>query len=106
MTSTLSEAELVKVVQDAYGAKALTAKLDDGDRKPSLAIKIFVCSKLTLIRSFIDTTKVAASFGYTPAEILAIPSEANLGLSCGNPVGAASLKEVGKSSDNIRSGPK
>lgn len=42
MISTLSGAELVQAVQDAYGAKALTAKLDDGDRKASLAIKIFV----------------------------------------------------------------
>jgi hypothetical protein len=44
--------------------------------------------------SALDTAKVAASFGYTPAELLAIPTEANLGLSCGNPVGAATLNEV------------
>ncbi|KAF9468716.1 S-adenosyl-L-methionine-dependent methyltransferase [Collybia nuda] len=71
MSSSLSDAELVKAVQDAYGAKALMADSDDRDH----------------------TGKVAASFGYTPAELLSIPSEANLGLSCGNPVGAATLKE-------------
>lgn len=35
---------------------------------------------------------VAAAFGYSPGELDAIPDEANLGLSCGNPTAFASLK--------------
>jgi SAM-dependent methyltransferase len=35
---------------------------------------------------------VAAAFGYSPDELNAIPDEANLGLSCGNPTALANLK--------------
>ena len=35
---------------------------------------------------------VAEAFGYTAAELRAIPAEANMGLSCGNPTAMASLK--------------
>src|SRR3954454_1781139 len=35
---------------------------------------------------------VAEAFGYTPEELAAIPSEANMGLSCGNPTATASLR--------------
>ena len=38
---------------------------------------------------------VAKSFGYTEEELASIPTESNLGLSCGNPLAIASLKEVG-----------
>ena len=37
---------------------------------------------------------VAQAFGYTTQELDSIPSDANLGLSCGNPLAIASLKEV------------
>ncbi|KAF7970957.1 hypothetical protein HWV62_22544 [Athelia sp. TMB] len=37
--------------------------------------------------------RVAKAFGYTPEQLKNIPSEANMGLSCGNPVAAASIKE-------------
>ncbi|QDS72358.1 hypothetical protein FKW77_008125 [Venturia effusa] len=36
---------------------------------------------------------VAKSFGYTEEEIASTPQEANLGLSCGNPLAIASLRE-------------
>lgn len=36
---------------------------------------------------------VAEAFGYTEAELSSIPSEANMGLSCGNPTATAHLKE-------------
>ncbi|OCK78361.1 ubiE/COQ5 methyltransferase [Lepidopterella palustris CBS 459.81] len=36
---------------------------------------------------------VAKSFGYSEAELANIPKEANLGLSCGNPIAIASLRE-------------
>jgi arsenite methyltransferase len=35
---------------------------------------------------------VAEAFGYSPEELSAIPAEANMGLSCGNPTASASLK--------------
>jgi arsenite methyltransferase len=37
---------------------------------------------------------VAQSFGYTREELDSIPTESNLGLSCGNPLAIASLREV------------
>ncbi|KAF2101216.1 ubiE/COQ5 methyltransferase [Rhizodiscina lignyota] len=36
---------------------------------------------------------VAKSFGYSEEELASIPEEANLGLSCGNPLAIASLRE-------------
>ncbi|KAH6895006.1 arsenite S-adenosylmethyltransferase [Coprinopsis sp. MPI-PUGE-AT-0042] len=36
---------------------------------------------------------VAAAFGYTAEDLRAIPAEANLGLSCGNPTATANIKE-------------
>lgn len=38
--------------------------------------------------------KVALSFGYNPADLSSIPDGANLGVSCGNPLAVAGLKEV------------
>ena len=35
---------------------------------------------------------VAEAFGYSPEELAAIPAEANMGLSCGNPTALASLR--------------
>src|SRR3982750_3001687 len=35
---------------------------------------------------------VAEAFGYSPQELASIPAEANMGLSCGNPTAAASLR--------------
>jgi SAM-dependent methyltransferase len=35
---------------------------------------------------------VAEAFGYTPQELASIPAEANLGLSCGNPIAFAGLR--------------
>jgi SAM-dependent methyltransferase len=37
--------------------------------------------------------RVAQAFGYTAEELAAIPSEANMGLSCGNPTAYANLRE-------------
>jgi SAM-dependent methyltransferase len=38
------------------------------------------------------TRAVAEAFGYTPEQLAAIPAEANMGLSCGNPTAFASLR--------------
>ncbi len=35
---------------------------------------------------------VAEAFGYTPEELASIPAEANMGLSCGNPIATARLR--------------
>ena len=40
--------------------------------------------------------RVAQAFGYTPEEFQSVPAEAQMGLSCGNPVAAATLREVGE----------
>lgn len=37
---------------------------------------------------------VARAFGYSEAELKDIPKESNLGLSCGNPMAMASIREV------------
>ena len=36
---------------------------------------------------------VAEAFGYSPQELASIPAEANMGLSCGNPIATANLRE-------------
>jgi hypothetical protein len=38
--------------------------------------------------------RVATAFGYSAEELQAIPDNAKLGLSCGNPLSTANLKEV------------
>lgn len=40
-----------------------------------------------------DATKLAAAVGYSEDELARLPEGANMGLSCGNPVALASLKE-------------
>ena len=36
---------------------------------------------------------VAEAFGYSAEELASIPAEANMGLSCGNPIALASIRE-------------
>ncbi len=38
--------------------------------------------------------RVAQAFGYSEDELAKVPEGANLGLSCGNPLGIAKVKEV------------
>lgn len=38
--------------------------------------------------------RVASAFGYTAEDLVSIPQNANLGVSCGNPIAMAGLKEV------------
>ena len=42
-----------------------------------------------------DSQRVAQAFGYTPEQLQSVPAESHMGLSCGNPVAAATLREVG-----------
>ncbi|KAJ4300005.1 hypothetical protein N0V90_005253 [Kalmusia sp. IMI 367209] len=39
------------------------------------------------------SNNVAQAFGYSPSDLASIPAESNLGLSCGNPLALANLKE-------------
>ena len=39
--------------------------------------------------------RVATAFGYSEDELANTPSDANLGLSCGNPLAIAQLRQVG-----------
>lgn len=41
-----------------------------------------------------SSATVAKAFGYSDDELLSIPKDANLGLSCGNPLALAALKDV------------
>ncbi|KAH9978361.1 NAD(P)-binding protein [Russula compacta] len=66
---TQSDAALVRIVHDAYSAKAKLGANDSYSRS------------------------VAEAFGYTPEQLQTIPMESNMGLSCGNPVAAAGAKE-------------
>ncbi len=46
----------------------------------------------TLSGAHAGVRAVAEAFGYTPEELAALPAEANMGLSCGNPTAFASLR--------------
>jgi len=41
-----------------------------------------------------DAKKVAEAFGYTEEQLSSIPDGSHMGLSCGNPVATANIKEV------------
>ena len=61
---------ITEKVRDTYAAVALSGLSNDD----------------TAVKS------VAAAFGYSAEELASLPSEANMGLSCGNPVAMAALK--------------
>jgi arsenite methyltransferase len=63
--------EIEQIVQEKYGQVA----------------------KSTLSSSDAGVRAVAEAFGYSPDELLSIPADANMGLSCGNPTAFASLRE-------------
>lgn len=65
----MNQDQIYKQVQDHYGSLAQGKNIEYGKT-------------------------VAKSFGYTEEELAATPQEANLGLSCGNPLAVASLREV------------
>ena len=47
-----------------------------------------------LIYSYTDASNVAKAFGYTEEQLKAVPEAAHMGLSCGNPIATASIKEA------------
>lgn len=66
----MADESVVGVVRERYGAFARSGQA--GDRP--------------------GVRGVAEAFGYTPEELAAIPAEANMGLSCGNPTATAHLR--------------
>lgn len=63
--------EIYQKVNDRYGASARASSTSTGQYGKT----------------------VAQAFGYSAEELESIPKEANLGLSCGNPIALAGLKE-------------
>jgi SAM-dependent methyltransferase len=61
---------ITDVVKEKYGAVAESALSNNHD----------------------GVAAVAEAFGYSPEDLSSIPSEANMGLSCGNPIALASLR--------------
>ena len=45
-----------------------------------------------LSNEHVGVRAVAEAFGYTPEELADLPTEANMGLSCGNPTATANLR--------------
>ena len=66
----MNEKELIATVQDRYGAVARSGLSND-----SAAVR-----------------SVAQAFGYSEEDLASLPAQANMGLSCGNPVAVAGLR--------------
>ena len=81
--------KLVKVVNDAYSAKAR----EGVDPKCKISQRVISSFCLTFFRR-VDANKVAAAFGYTAEQLDSIPEGAHMGLSCGNPVASATIREA------------
>src|SRR6185437_14908770 len=58
----------------------------------SVPSKYGAVAQSTLSSNDAGVKAVAEAFGYSAEELTSIPSEANMGLSCGNPTATASLK--------------
>jgi len=70
MTNTTKTNQATQAIQDGYAQTALS-NLSSNNQ---------------------DVVAVAEAFGYSAQELAAIPAEANMGLSCGNPVAMASIQ--------------
>ncbi|KAF7122050.1 hypothetical protein CNMCM5793_000005 [Aspergillus hiratsukae] len=68
----MQSTETIQAVQDYYGGLAERGSTD---------------------RSEDYQTSVAKAFGYDPEDLKSLPENANLGVSCGNPLALASLRE-------------
>ncbi|KAG8934936.1 hypothetical protein FRC03_010181 [Tulasnella sp. 419] len=71
--AALPASDLNKVIQDKYGSIA-DHQLNDSPQSDVY-------------------NKVAQAFGYTEFDLASLPDGANMGLSCGNPIGVANIKE-------------
>jgi hypothetical protein len=66
------------------------------DTDPTTLIKTHYTSHIRSQSASSDSHNkaVASAFGYTPHDLASIPSTSNLGVSCGNPLARAGLREV------------
>ena len=62
------------------------------DLTQAVRSKYAAVAESTLSSDHVGVRAVAQAFGYSPEELAAIPKDANMGLSCGNPTAMASLK--------------
>lgn len=81
---------VVSAVCDAYSSIAKEGA------HTACKCSIIMWSNLThrLNVNLLDAEAVAEAFGYTAEQLKSIPAESHMGLSCGNPVAMASVKEV------------
>lgn len=64
----------------------------DQDITTAVRDKYAATARSSLTNEHAGVQAVAVAFGYSPEELRSIPAEANMGLSCGNPVALAHLK--------------
>lgn len=67
----MNHQNILKAVKDQYGAVARSGLTNESE----------------------GVQAVAKAFGYSPEDLASLPPQANLGLSCGNPVAVAGLRE-------------
>ena len=67
----MSHQSILNAIQDQYGSVARSDLSNESE-----AVRV-----------------VAKAFGYSPEELASLPPQANMGLSCGNPVAVAGLRE-------------
>ena len=82
-----SSSEIIGVVNAAYSARAREGVSAE-------CASAYFESTLFFIHESIDASNVAKAFGYTEEQLKAVPEAAHMGLSCGNPIATASIKEV------------
>ena len=87
LTKSVEPKKLVDAVDAAYSTKAR-----EGVDPTCNILSCALCGLTNF--SFLDANKVAAAFGYTSEQLNAVPDGAHMGLSCGNPVATATIKEV------------
>jgi hypothetical protein len=79
----MQSTETIQAVQDYYGGLAERGSTDKSEDYQ---------------------TSVAKAFGYDPEDLKSLPENANLGVSCGNPLALASLREVRKAGQSSAHG--
>jgi len=84
--SPVSEANITAIANRAAVA------LNQSDVVDAVRSKYAAVAESSLTNSHQGVRAVAEAFGYSAEELASIPAEANMGLSCGNPIATANLK--------------
>jgi arsenite methyltransferase len=84
-----SSSEIIGVVNAAYSARAR-----EGVSAACASSTFNVLYSHESINFYTDASNVAKAFGYTEEQLKSVPGDAHMGLSCGNPMATASIKEV------------